>query len=126
MANRRLIILLLSFFIFTLHAQEVEKQPVSLIPYPVTIEEGEGHFVFTEKTVLAYEDEEMETIVKDFASLFSKAAGFTPKTKKSKKGDVCIKKDGNLLEEAYVLEVNTEKIWIKAAGNKEGTEKVPP
>lgn len=118
MANRRLIILLLSFFIFTLHAQEVEKQPVSLIPYPVTIEEGEGHFVFTEKTVLAYEDEEMETIVKDFASLFSKAAGFTPKTKKSKKGDVCIKKDGNLLEEAYVLEVNAEKIWIKAAGNK--------
>ena len=115
---RQLLILLYSFFFLSLAAQEVEKRPVSLIPYPVNIEEKEGTFVFTEKTVVAYEEEEMKALVEDFASLFSQSAGFTPKLKKGKKGDVHICKDEGLKEEGYVLMVNPGKIEIKAAGIK--------
>ena len=44
---RQLFICMLSFLFFPLVAQEVVKPPVSLIPYPVVMEEGEGCFVFT-------------------------------------------------------------------------------
>ena len=114
---KQLFACILSFFFFPVVAQE-EKPLVSLIPYPVTIEEGEGHFVFTHKTVVAWEEEGMETVAEDFVSLFFKAAGFAPKLKKGKKGDVCIKKDESLQEEGYVLEVRPEKIQIRAAGVK--------
>lgn len=115
---RQLFICIFSFFLFSLSAQEVEKQSVALIPYPVTVEEGEGQFVFTPKTIVAWEEEGMESVAEDFVSLFSKAAGFVPKLKKGKKGDVCIKKDESLQEEGYVLEVRPERIQIRAAGVK--------
>lgn len=115
---RQLFICILSFFFFPLVAQDVVKQSVSLIPYPVTVEEGEGHFVFGNKTVISWEDEEMEAVAEDFAAMFTKAADFTPKVKKGKKGDVCIKKDESLKEEAYVLEIHPEKIQIRTLGVK--------
>lgn len=115
---RQLFICILSFMFFPLVAQDVSQQSVALIPYPTTLEEGEGHFVFNHKTVVAWEDEEMETVAEDFVALFSRSAGFTPKLKKGKKGDVCIKKDESLKEEGYVLEIRPEKIQIRAMGVK--------
>ena len=103
----------------SLVAQEVSKRPLSLIPYPVTVLEGEGTFVFTEKTTVALEDKNLETIARDFVGLFSKPAGFTPKLKVGgKKGEVLIKKDDTVQEEGYVLTVTPEKIVIKAASKK--------
>jgi len=116
--------LLFVFFLFlmtysSLNAQEVNGRPLSLIPYPATVLEGEGTFVFTEKTTMALEDKNLETIAKEFVGLFAKPAGFTPKLKVGgKKGEVLIKKDDTLQEEGYVLTVNPEKIVIKAAGEK--------
>ena len=119
MIRRLFLILFLFFFVsFYTVAQSLEKQPLSIIPYPVTMVEGEGSFVFMNKTVIAYESEEMEEVVKDFASLFARSAGFTPKLKYGKKGEVCIRLDGTLPEEAYMLEVKPEKIIIKVAGVK--------
>ena len=60
-------------------AQVADKQSFSLMPYPMEVTKGEGKFVFTNKTVVAVEDEEAELIAKDFVQLFSKAAGFTSK-----------------------------------------------
>ena len=95
MIKRLLLILSLVFLVsFSLNAQDVKQPAVALIPYPVTLVEGEGAFVFTEKTVVALEDKEMETIAKDFVHLFTKVAGFTPKLKlNSKKGEVRLVKD---------------------------------
>lgn len=105
----------------SLVAQEVSKRPLSLIPYPVTVLEGEGTFVFTEKTTVALEDKNLETIARDFVGLFAKPAGFTPKLKVGgKRGEVLIKKDDTVQEEGYVLTVTPEKIVIKAA-SKRGT-----
>ena len=103
----------------SLVAQEVSKRPLSLIPYPVTVLEGEGTFVFTEKTTVAWEDKNLETIARDFVGLFAKPAGFTPKLKVGgKRGEVLIKKDDTVQEEGYVLTVTPEKIVIKAASRK--------
>ena len=49
---RGLFILLFSCFFLLTGAQEVKKQSVPLIPYPVNLIEGEGQFVFTEKTIV--------------------------------------------------------------------------
>ena len=120
MIRRLLLILSLLFHVFSfLNAQDVKQHSVALIPYPVTLVEGEGAFVFSEKTVVALEDKELEPIARDFVELFTEPAGFTPKLKvKSKKGEVYLMKDDSFQEEGYALEVNTEKIVVKAAGVK--------
>ena len=120
MIRRLLLILSLLFHVFSLlNAQDVKQHSVALIPYPVTLVEGEGAFVFSEKTVVALEDNELEPIARDFVELFTEPAGFTPKLKvKSKKGEVYLMKDDSFQEEGYALEVTPEKIVVKAAGAK--------
>ena len=120
MIKRILLILSLVFHVFfSLNAQDVKPHAVSLIPYPVTLTEGKGAFVFTEKTVVAVEDNEMESIAKDFVGLFTNVAGFTPKVKVGgKKGQVHLKIDDSLQEEEYALQVTPEKIVVRAAGVK--------
>ena len=118
--SRKLLFIYSLFFLFVsfANAQDVKQKPLSLIPYPVSIVEGKDHFVFTGKTVIAVEDKEMEVVAEEFAFLFAKPAGFVPKLKNGKKGDVHIKKDDALAEEGYVLEVKSDKITIRAAGVK--------
>ncbi len=120
MIRRLLLILSLLFQVFSLlNAQDVKQHSVALIPYPVTLVEGKGAFVFSEKTVVALEDNELEPIARDFVELFTGPAGFTPKLKvKSKKGEVYLMKDDSFQEEGYALEVTPEKIVVKAAGAK--------
>lgn len=118
---RRLLLIFLLFVcaLLPFYSQEVQKRQIPLIPYPSSLAEGEGGFVFTPKTVIAIEDKGMENVVKDFAGLFTGPAGFTPKLKVgSKKGEVRIQKDENLQEEGYALEVSPERITIKTAGVK--------
>lgn len=102
----------------TLQAQGVE-QPVSLIPYPASVMQGEGSFLFSHKTVIALETKELEPIAEEFVGLFTRAAGFTPKLKvKNKKGDVCLLLDKSIKNEGYMLEIHAEKITLKASGVK--------
>ena len=116
------LLLLIFFIVLHVHvsvAQETNRLSVPIIPYPSTVMEGEGTFVFTEKTTIAFEGKELEPMVKDFGVLFKTPAGFIPKLKaNSKKGDVCIKIDDSVREEGYALEVNPGKIVIKVAGAK--------
>lgn len=108
---------LLSFF--PLKAQDAAGPQAAIIPYPANVVAGEGAFEFTPKTTIALEDKTCEAVVEDFVSLFTKSAGFTPKLKVgNKKGDVSIRKDDTLQEEGYVLEVNPERIVIRASGIK--------
>ena len=120
MIRRLLLILSLVFHVCAcLNAQDVKQHSVALIPYPVSLTEGEGTFVFTEKTVVALEDKEMEPVAREFVSLFTKPAGFTPKLKvNSKKGEVHLVKDDSLQEEGYALEVTPQKIVVRAASVK--------
>lgn len=102
-----------------LNAQDVKGQEISLIPYPMTFVAGEGGFLFTDKTMVTLEDEELLPVVERFVQLFSKPAGFVPKVKlNSKKGNVRIRKDKTIHKEGYVLDVNPEKITIKVSSEE--------
>lgn len=98
---------------------EGEKKPVALIPYPVSLVESEGKFVFAQDMVIALEDKSLRVIAKDFVDLFERASGISLKVKvKSKKGDIVLLLDESVREEGYKLEVKKEKIIIKSAGVK--------
>ena len=102
----------------SLHAQE-STNAVSIIPYPESLTEGVGKFVFSNKTVVALEDKANEQVVKDFLVFMGKKTGFIPKLKAgSKKGDVSILKDPELKEEAYRLSITADKVVVKASSGK--------
>lgn len=109
----------LGFLSFTsVCAQEVTNH-ASVIPYPASLTNGTGRFIFSEKTIVALEDKGGEQIVKDFFTFMGQRSGFIPKLKVgSKKGDVCFLKDKTLKEEAYHLTVTSTKVIVKAATNK--------
>ena len=91
-------------------------QPISLVPCPAGIVPGTGNFHFSAKTTFAVENEEQAVQVRQLTGLFSRAAGFTPRTKVGgKKGDVCLITDAALKDESYKLEITTKKINIYAA-----------
>ena len=86
--------LLFVFFLFlmtysSLNAHEVNGRPLSLIPYPATVLEGEGTFVFTEKTTMALEDKNLETIAKEFVGLFAKPAGLLRNLRSEERKERC-------------------------------------
>lgn len=118
MIRKLYLILMLAFGAIMLsEAQVADKQFLPLMPYPMEVAEGEGRFVFTNKTVIAIEDEGIEAVAKDFVQLFTQSAGFTPKLKVgSKKGEVLVRKDETVKPEAYVLDVHPEKIVISISG----------
>lgn len=120
MIKRLFFILILTILgIPFVYAQEFEEHIPSIIPYPVHFIAGEGEFVFTEKTVLVLESQEMEKVAEDFIVLFTHAAKFTPKLKVgSKKGNLCLKLDTSLEDEAYVLDIKPDKIVIRTSGVK--------
>nr|WP_302830500.1 glycoside hydrolase family 20 protein [uncultured Bacteroides sp.] len=91
-------------------------QPSSLVPCPASIVSGKGNFHFTAKTVFAVENGEQAELVRQFTTLFTNAAGFTPHIREGKKGDVCLFTDNSLTFEAYRLEITSKKISIYASG----------
>lgn len=92
-------------------------QHVSLVPCPTIIIPGTGNFRFTEKTVFAVENEEQAKEIRQFTTLLTRAAGFTPVIKTgSKKGSVCLTTDIALKPEAYHLEITPQKINVYASG----------
>lgn len=92
-------------------------QPLSLVPCPATMVPGTGNFRFTARTVFAVENEEQAETVRQFAALFTRAAGFTPGIKTGTgKGDVCLRMDASLAAEAYRLEITSKRISIHASG----------
>ena len=68
MIKRNYLILIMALLAFvSSYAQAYHDRTLSLIPYPVSITEGEGEFVFNDKTVIALEDAELKAVAEDFA-----------------------------------------------------------
>ena len=105
--------------ISSVNAQDTKVHDIPLIPYPESLVAGKGSFLFTNKTVVVLEDEDLFSVTQDFVRIFAKPAGFVPKIKVgAKKGDVFIKKDELILEEGYVLNVTPERIMMKVSSEK--------
>lgn len=94
-------------------------QTVSIVPCPVQMVSGTGHFRFSGGTTLVVENAEQAKVVQNFINLFTKAAGFTPVLKMGKmKGDVRFVTDKSLKSEAYRLDIIPEQITVRASDVK--------
>ncbi|NDV57228.1 family 20 glycosylhydrolase [Bacteroides sp. 519] len=110
-----LVALFYSLIASTVFAQQIQ---VPLIPTPASMQWGEGTFTFTTSTSITVENESQTKIVQEFITLFTHAAGFTPKIQLGgKKGDIRLFTDNTLKNEAYRLEITPQKITIHASGS---------
>ena len=91
---------------------------VRIVPCPVQTAIGNGHFSFTENTVIAVENEEQQAVGNYLARLFTVPAGFTPDVVVGTEGDVVLECQDSLQGEAYVLRVDEKKIRIVASDNR--------
>lgn len=117
--SKILLFLYFSFFVcMQLKSQTSEEKKVVLIPQPSSMIVGSGSFTFTGKTSIAINNEEQDIIARNFASLFTQTAGFTPLIMKQKNGDVCFVEDKKLAPEAYKMKVEADKITITASTSR--------
>ncbi len=113
-----IIIALLFSPIIAVQAEDLT-QTISIVPTPVQVVPGEGSYRFSENTVFAVENAGQAEIARNFISLFTSAAGFTPLLKEgSNTGDVCFITDRCLKSEAYRLDITSDKIVINASDVK--------
>lgn len=94
-------------------------QTISIVPCPAQLVPEHGSFRFSDETTFVVENEEQEKVAKDFAALFTSAAGFTPQVTVGEVSDgkrtVRLMSDVSLKPEAYTLEVSSREIVIGAA-----------
>lgn len=94
-------------------------QAQTIVPCPVQVVPGSGNYAFSAQTVFAVENVEQAEIAKNFANLFTQAAGFTPQVKAgTKKGTIRFVTDRLLKSEAYRLEVTPKGMTINASDVK--------
>lgn len=100
------------------HSTE-EQTDVDIVPRPLSIEKGAGHFVFKPETVISIPGNEYQKVAETFVSLFTHSAGFTPQIRVGQEGgDICLVVDNSLKEEAYEMKIQPRKIILKAAGGQ--------
>ena len=93
----------------------IPEQEVNIVPRPQYMVQEKGTFSFTGNTVFAVENEEQAVVARHMVELFTASAGFTPRVEVGAKGEVCFVTDTSLEEEAYILNVTSQGINIKAA-----------
>ncbi len=111
-------ILLMLFVFFGCSNKSGQDKP-AVIPEPRCMDLQKGHFVFSEGTTCAFDNEMYYNILSDFSDLFGKAAGFTLNViEDMPSADVCIQTDTLLPGEAYVLSVSPHRIIISASDTR--------
>ena len=109
----------LLFVLMLMLATSVYADGISLIPQPAKMNVGDGQFIFNDNIkalVPAYKGDSIYNILKTFACDFKKATGISvKKTKKAEKASLIFELDSNLASEGYALDVQKEKIIIKAS-----------
>ena len=93
-------------------------EPLSLIPLPASVEQGEGHFRFSEKTrasVDAYPGDSILQVFNRFADDFSAVTGIRFSCGKASKSKIRLKHNAAMAAEAYRLKVTPENVLIEAA-----------
>ncbi len=93
------------------------QKPLSLIPLPQKVEQGNGSFAFPSRLTIsapAYEGDSVRTVLQRFADKFSAATGTQFKAVKSK-GQLQLRLNASLPAEGYRLQVDKGQISIEAA-----------
>ena len=88
---------------------------VSIIPKPAQQVLGKGYFEITAKTQITVENQEQKLIVDTFLEVFEVVAGWKPVVTENGKGELKLITDSSLENEAYILNVSSSNIEIKAS-----------
>lgn len=99
------------------HSSE-NKEEVTVVPRPLSVEKGAGSFTLTATSVIAVPGEAQQTVAGTFAALFTASSGFTPEVKVAAEGDICLQVDEKMEDEAYELKVTPDGALLKAADNR--------
>ena len=93
-------------------------EPLSLIPLPASVEQGEGHFRFSEKmraSVDVYPGDSILMVFNRFADDFKAATGIRFSCGKASKASIRLKHNAAMAAEAYHLKVTPENVLVEAA-----------
>ena len=93
-------------------------EPLSLIPLPASVEQGEGHFRFSEKmraSVDVYPGDSILLVFNRFADDFKAATGIRFSCGKASKASIRLKHNAAMAAEAYHLKVTPENVLVEAA-----------
>ena len=91
------------------------QKSVNVVPLPASVEMRDGHFTFSPTTTIVVENSRQKAFAANFADHFAVSAGFTPYVKQRGKGNVVFVTDPSLAPESYVLDVDTDRIDVRAA-----------
>ena len=103
--------------IFLLSGQSpiIEYGTIAIIPKPVKLVTGEGYFLIDKSTTVSVENATQADTAKLFFKEFQSISGWQPEINIGDKGEIIFQTDSNLLDEAYILDVNISTISIKAS-----------
>lgn len=95
------------------------EEEIAVIPKPAQLTLAEGSFQFGDDTQIVISDAAQKEMISGFLSKFKNAAGWDLEvSEKAPKADfVQLVVDSNLEEEAYKLDVNSDRVIISAKGN---------
>ncbi len=100
----------------------IKKRDISIIPKPVKLEKGEGHFILTSRTTLVHPDnKEIESVVDYFEEIIKIPTGYNLEECDDCSGDkknaviFKISGDDKYGDEGYSLEVTERNVTITAA-----------
>lgn len=89
-----------------------------VVPKMLEVEKGSGYFSLNPNTVISISSEQQRFVADWFSSLFTVPAGFTPRISNGPGGAICLVEDDTMKEEAYEMEITSDRIQIKAADNR--------
>ncbi len=91
-----------------------------VVPKMLEVEKGSGYFSLSPNTVISISSERQRFVADWFSSLFTVPAGFTPRISisNSSSGAICLVEDDTMKEEAYEMDITSDRIQIKAADNR--------
>lgn len=106
---------LLSFLLLACTEKTVLVEEPNLVPLPAELSRGEGYFVVGKQTRISVENDTQIPIAEHFAKEFQPVAAWMPSVEVGSNGDIVFVTETTLGEEAYELEVQPDKITIKAS-----------
>ena len=120
MKKNILIIFVLLMPFVGMRADNLPPSPISIVPCPVQVVQGEGNFTFFARTLFSVENKEQAVIVRNFINLLKISSGAASQLTigDSEKSHVRFTTDSSLKSEAYQLEIAPEQIQVKASDIK--------
>ncbi|MEM9258427.1 MAG: family 20 glycosylhydrolase, partial [Bacteroidota bacterium] len=95
--------------------KEVRVGKASILPQPLELQTGEGHFTFSDGLTIGVESTGQEQLLEAFLTDFARASGWRPAVVIGGSRAFQLRTDANIAPEGYQLSVSPEEIVISAA-----------